>query len=276
MVETMTSSGEPSAVAGRRERSTIAFPYGDLESGIAIARALLDHGGGQGDLNSLAAWAEHSSAQSGTFRNKVYAARDFGLLEIEKNEIRLSQLGRDILDSGKEASARSEAFLAVPLYRAIYEGYEGNLLPKDAGLENKMHALGVARKQVARARQAFARSADQAGFLAFGRDRLVKPTASQGTDPGAGEDTGGAESSTSSESGTPAGRNVKTIDLRSGGEVTLSLSVDLVSLSKQDREFVFKLIDSLNDYTAGASTESVPEVSDAALGAPTTAEQDAV
>lgn len=276
MAEEVTISEGQARDAGGRERSTIAFPYGDLDGGIAIARALLDYGGGQGDPNSLAAWAGHDSAKSGTFRNKVYAARDFGLIEIEKNEIRLSPLGRDILDSSGETDARANAFLAVPLYQAIYEAYEGRLLPKDAGLEHKMHTLGVAQKQVAKARQAFARSADQAGFFAFGRDRLVKPTASQSEKLSAGDGAPDGEARTPHDSASPTGRNVKKISLGSGGEVTLSLSVDLVTLSRHDRDFVFKLIDSLNDYTSDAPTGLRPEATDAVSATPRTAEQDAV
>ena len=39
-----------------------------------------------------------------------------------------------------------------------------------------MANLGVAKKQTARARQTFERSAEQAGFFGQGRDRLVEPT----------------------------------------------------------------------------------------------------
>ena len=267
---------EPVPNVTRRERSTIAFPYSDLESGIVIARALLDHGGGEGDLNSLAAWAGHDSSKSGTFRNKVYSSRSFGLVEIDKTAVRLTSLGHDILDSEREATARGDAFLAVPLYQAIYEAHNGKLLPRDAGLENKMHSLGVAKKQVSKARQVFARSAEQAGFFAFGRDRLVKPTASEIKEPSAAAGTPEGEASVSTDSASPADRNVKTIQLGSGGEVTLNLSVDLVTLSKHDRDFVFELIDSLNDYTAHAQTEGEPHVSHAPAGTPRTAEQDAV
>ena len=42
----------------------------------------------------------------------------------------------------------------------------------------------------------------------------------------------------------------KTITLESGGQLAFSLSVDLFELSRVDRDFVFGLIDSLNDYEA--------------------------
>ena len=264
------------AGSGRRERSTIAFPYGDLEAGIAIARALLEHGGGEGDLNSLAAWAGHDSSKSGTFRNKVYASRDFGLVEIEKTEVQLTPLGHDIVDSEREAAARADAFLSVPLYRAIYDDLDGKRLPPDGGLENKMHSLGVGQKQVAKARQVFARSAEQAGFFTFGRDRLVKPTAARARQLEEQETDPQGETSDSDSAAPAADRNIKTINIESGGDVTLSLTVDLVTLSKRDREFVFGLIDSLNGYEGDSQPKQAPPPNGGLSEQPRTAEQDAV
>lgn len=42
----------------------------------------------------------------------------------------------------------------------------------------------------------------------------------------------------------------KTISLQSGGQLSVSISVDLFELSTADREFVFGLIDSLKNYAA--------------------------
>lgn len=42
----------------------------------------------------------------------------------------------------------------------------------------------------------------------------------------------------------------KTITLKSGGQLSIAVSVDLFELSKEDREFVFGLIDSLKEYEA--------------------------
>lgn len=42
--------------------------------------------------------------------------------------------------------------------------------------------------------------------------------------------------------------SVKAVQLRSGGTLSLSLSVDLMALSREDREWLFGLIDQLNAY----------------------------
>jgi hypothetical protein len=51
---------------------------------------------------------------------------------------------------------------------------------------------------------------------------------------------------------TPETGTKKTIALQSGGQLSISLSVDLFELSRTDREFVFGLIDSLRDYEVKA------------------------
>jgi hypothetical protein len=53
---------------------------------------------------------------------------------------------------------------------------DGYTLPGAAPLEKFMREVGVSPKQTGKARQAFMRSARQAGFFAHGEDRLVKPS----------------------------------------------------------------------------------------------------
>src|SRR4051812_41576788 len=72
--------------------------------------------------------------------------------------------------------ARVDAFLHVPLYRRIFEHHDGYTLPGAGPLERFMREAGVSPKQTGKARQAFMRSARQAGFFAHGEDRLVRPS----------------------------------------------------------------------------------------------------
>lgn len=157
-----------------RKRSTIQFPYNDLDDAVEVAKQVFQHGDNCG-LDQLAPWMGHDSVTSGTFRLKVGAARVFGLVEVGRKRVSLTPLGRDITNPAREEQARRQAFLKVPLYNAIFERYRGHLLPPDVGLEREMAALGVAEKQTDKARQAFRRSAEQADFFKEGRDRLVLP-----------------------------------------------------------------------------------------------------
>jgi hypothetical protein len=180
MVEDEATMEEPMAVregqaTPKRERSTIQFPYNDLNDAVEVVQAIHEHGGGRCGLDQLAAWMGHDSVTSGTFRMKVNAARVFGLVETERGQVSPTRLGRDLIHPERQGQARVQAFLSVPLYKAIFDRHRGYLLPPDVGLERLMVELGVSEKQANKARQTFRRSAEQAGFFSEGRDRLVLP-----------------------------------------------------------------------------------------------------
>lgn len=176
-------SGEPNEARAsvnedapaKREQSTIVFPYGDLDDAIRLASAVREVGGQSCSLDQLAAQLKQS-ANSGAFRLRTSYPRIFGLAETDRGAIRLTELGMRIVDSSQEQRARVEAFLGVPLYKAIYDKYKGYTLPPPAALEREMAKLGVSSKQTDKARQAFERSARQAGFYWSGPDRLVEPS----------------------------------------------------------------------------------------------------
>jgi hypothetical protein len=158
-----------------RQRSTIGFPYTDLKSAIELADAIHSQVGLRDcDDDQLAAWTKQSS-KSSTFRVQVYAARTFRVLEGDGSNHRLSELGRAIVDPKQAREAKARAFLAVPLYKAVYEKYRGGVLPPAAALSRDMVALGVSEKQKDRARLVFERSAEEAGFFEHGKQRLVMP-----------------------------------------------------------------------------------------------------
>ena len=172
----MSYEPESSPASGRRERSSIAFPYGDLDSAVNVARTIYTRAGGQCSLDQLAAWLDYKSVDSGAFRLQVSTARIFGLLATARKALELTDLGTRIADTGRERQARVEAFLTVPLYRRTFDEFRGQSLPPDAGLESAFARMGVAAKQTDKARQAFQRSALQARFFDAGKDRLVEPS----------------------------------------------------------------------------------------------------
>jgi hypothetical protein len=87
-----------------------------------------------------------------------------------------------LADPDQEKTAKAEAFLNVPLYRRLYDDYKGSVLPPtNTGLETVIEGLGVSAKQKDKARQAFQRSAKEAGFFAYGATKLVYPAL--GTEP---------------------------------------------------------------------------------------------
>lgn len=160
--------------AAKREQSTIVFPYGDLDDAVALAKAVREVGGQQCTLDQLAAQLRQS-ANSGAFRLRTSYPRIFGFTETDRGTIRLTELGMRVVDPAQEQRAKVESFYRVPLYKAIYDKYRGYTLPPPAALEREMASLGVSSKQTDKARQAFDRSARQAGFHWSGSDRLVEP-----------------------------------------------------------------------------------------------------
>src|SRR5271155_4340282 len=180
--QTATGSNDRGAEETTRNlRSTISFPYTGLSDAERIARALHDSWGGGASPDQLAASLE-ASPRSGSFRVKLATSRTFCVISISRGSITLTDLGRKLIDPQTRASARVEAFLAVPLFAALVNEYKGAMLPPDSGLEQKIRDLGVSTKQTARARQAFQRSAELAGFFKMGKERLVKPANLPGSD----------------------------------------------------------------------------------------------
>lgn len=209
---------------GKRERSTIQFPYNDLDDAVKIAKAVHENAGLSCTIDQLAAYVKNSLT-SGAFRLRMSNAAIFGLTDNERGEVRLTELGRRIADSAQEAAARVDAFLKVPLYAAIFEHYKGYTLPGAAALEKFMREVGVSPKQTGKARQAFLRSAKQAGFFEHGEDRLVKP-ALPGTKPLAGQAEAEGEKG-KKEGGAGGGSG------SGGGDVELNLDPLLIALLKK-------------------------------------------
>jgi hypothetical protein len=181
--------------SGKRQRSSIAFPYMDLNEAIALAKAIHNHvGTGTCSAEQLAPWVKQSPASSG-FRSRLAASRLFGLINSERADaLQLGEFGRVVVDNKREREGRAKAFLHVPLYAAVHDKFKGGVVPPDAALEKELVALGVASTLSGTARRVLERSAEQAGFYEAGRDRLVIPgfvPQESTSNDGGGENGGG-------------------------------------------------------------------------------------
>lgn len=174
MTATQTVLEPSQASEAKRQSSSIEFPYADLDQVKRVAEAVRDVGGTSCDIEQLAAKLGQPSS-SGTFKLRVFAAKTFGLIKSERGTVTLKELGSRICDPDQSKAAGIEAFLNVPLYKAIYEQFKTVQLPSSEGLEGAILNLGVVPKQKATARQVFQRSAKQAGFFDLVPNRLVMP-----------------------------------------------------------------------------------------------------
>lgn len=168
------TGSDPPDQRAKRGRSTIAFPYQDLGAAEEIAAGISKYGV-ECQTSDLAGRLD-TTVDSGAFRAKISAAQMFGLSTGSRaGVIRLTDLGRAINDESQVRAARAEAFLNVELYALIFREFAGGKLPEDDALERYMVSKGVVAKMAARARQAFQRSAEQAGYSEAGKDRLTRP-----------------------------------------------------------------------------------------------------
>ena len=163
------------AAMEKKERSTIDFPYLSLDIAVDVAKAVYARSGFHScEQDELA--AQMGQVISGAFRQKTSAARSFGIIKKDgRTAFCLTDLGKRVVQDSSEKAALVEAFLAVELYSAIFDKYRGHTLPPDKALERSMGELGVSSKQTDRARQAFQKSANHAGFFDSGDNRLVRP-----------------------------------------------------------------------------------------------------
>jgi alpha-D-ribose 1-methylphosphonate 5-triphosphate synthase subunit PhnG len=219
-----------------RQRSSIVFPYSPLRDAELIAEKLMQSWGGSATQDQIAG-SLGTTPRSGTFRNKLGAARVFGAVSVSRGNVKLTDLGHRLVDGQEKAAARVDAFFAVPLYEEIYKAYEGKALPPDKGLERKIAELGVSAKQTAKARQAFKSSAQLAGFFETDRGRLIRPSAT--SNPGKSKEGNEKEKTTPSQvngsSGVPLGDLWMTL-LNEGGDWSAEKTQEFVDAARTLRE----------------------------------------
>ncbi|MDP9054058.1 MAG: hypothetical protein M3N93_07105 [Acidobacteriota bacterium] len=212
--EILEDTGDQSQGDGKqRERSSIQFPYQDLDEAVAIAKGVHEFGGTACQLNQLAGQVKQSPTSS-MFKLRVSTARIFGFVTNAHGNVTLTPLGVRVCDPQQEQAAKVEAFLNVPLYKQVYEQFKNASLPPNNGLEATMVSFGVAVKQKSNARQVFHRSATQAGFFAFGPNRLVPPAIKSGSPaaPGAADPGQSDPKKQNGNSGSGDGGGGRTID----------------------------------------------------------------
>src|SRR5208283_2233068 len=120
------------------ERSSIEFPYGDLNDAVGIAQAIQRNAGTSCSLSQLAAFVG-APISSGAFRLRVSNARIYGLTENARREVILTPLGRRIADPVAEANARVDAFLHVAALSADLRASR-RLHAAGGGAAGKIHA----------------------------------------------------------------------------------------------------------------------------------------
>ncbi|EJN02823.1 hypothetical protein [Herbaspirillum sp. YR522] len=208
-MENETSPQTPPANAPEeRGRSTVEFPYFDLDGSSDVAQAVYQLGFTSCDPASLATKL-NMAPDGGGFRMRLIAAKTFGLLNYGRatgGSIELTELGQAVASPETERRGRLDAFMSIPLYKSLFERLKGQILPPGPALDRLMEQMGVAPKQKDKARQVFLRSAKQAGLFELANDRMTLPpsvTSASANTP-SGTSTSAQPATQTSENGTKA------------------------------------------------------------------------
>lgn len=162
-------------------------PVYSLADSLAVADAIYKKGGGSASNDQLAAFLGYKSTNNGSYLSRVAAARIFDFVGGQGNSLTITLRAQSILMPEYTHTARAatiQAFLDVPLYKAIYDEYHGKDLPSvPFGMSNALRTrFGVAPSRVEGGLRAFLDSADQAGFFEVrgNRTQLIIPRVPDG------------------------------------------------------------------------------------------------
>ena len=151
-----------------RVRSPYLFPVYGLGLALQIAAQVESDGGGTLTEETLAI-AMTASVKSSTFRLKALTPRQFGLLEKSGPNLSTTRLAKAILKPANDqerADALWNAFVTIPLFRALAERYKGQPLPQGDTLRNILEReFGIERSRVTSAERVLMDSAREAGAL---------------------------------------------------------------------------------------------------------------
>lgn len=165
-----------------KKKSGTAYPYYDLNQSIEVAEAVHNKGGSQCSKDQLASFLSYSTVQSGAYLTRIAAAKLFGLINIERDQISTTERANTILSPimpEDQQNEKVDAFLDVPLFNAVYEQFKGSSLPLQVGLKNLLEkTYSIVPKRVTPTLRVLMSSARQAGFFEIGGDtKLIKPVA---------------------------------------------------------------------------------------------------
>lgn len=159
-----TGSKQPPA---RRRKKSTGFPVVSL----AEAAKILKEAGKYGFDHStptFASYMGHSTTNSGAFRQRLAAFRDWKLIAGRGDSLSMTDIARKIAlppDTATERQALREAFMNSPVFARLYEamGKDQALDPRNLG-SKAVHDFGISPSSKDKFVQSFVESAEAAGL----------------------------------------------------------------------------------------------------------------
>jgi hypothetical protein len=188
-----SNGAEPAGDARRRRRKpATGFPVLDLGEAASVLARASQHGWGH-TVAEIAGYMGHATTNSGAFRAKLAALRDYGLVSGRGESLEITSVGRRIAVPETEEqrlAALQEAFSNTAFGPLYQESVKGSPISIDSIGRRAVNRLGVAPGSQGQFGEVFARSAAAAGLAETageGKITLVtKPQAraSDGENPG--------------------------------------------------------------------------------------------
>lgn len=164
----MSDSHTPQESQRRRSRGT-GFPAASLADAARVVRELGKYGR-EHSLDGLATAAGHSTTNSGAFKSKVAAYREWGLITRSEDTITLTELGWRLAhpeDGESEQSALKESFFNSKAFSTLYEDLAKGQPLNTESLGNKaVQTYGVSAGSKSNFIRSFVDSAVTAGLAA--------------------------------------------------------------------------------------------------------------
>ena len=153
----------------KRERS-VAYPYASWSDCLDFIKQIDSFKASQVSYDEAARkWGV--SVQAPSFKAKLSASRQFGLIETSGNVISLSSYAKKLLypTGNDEPQITLECFANPPLYSKLIGVYNGKALPTETVLSNvMMNDYAIARNAKDAAAKFFVTNATEMGFVRAG------------------------------------------------------------------------------------------------------------
>lgn len=237
--------GDETEVAS--SRSGPGLPRVHLANVVSLLEKAYEHG--RSPSITQVASAVDQALNSGAFRTRMAAAAHFGLVVPARGRVQITDLGMRVLDEGQRPAALVDAWMQVPVFKSLFQRFDGNRLPPASGIEAELKNLGVSGKNVVVVRRVLMSSAETAGLLNPARDRLVKPTFGPrvpSADDAAGGEPGHKQQKPRTVDGTPP----LELDFGNAGRVEVAVDINWLALKQQVFVELRATIEKLKDLAA--------------------------
>lgn len=205
-----TNGDAKAAKAGKATRGA-GYPSLALPDAVALIKTMGQHGKVH-TREAVATYAGHTTANSGPFRSKLAALRDFGLIVASSDEVTITELAMRIahpLSTEDERNALVEAFDRCVLFKKIWNASAKGVALQLGGVANSaVNNYGVAVGTKQQFAESFSRSVVAVGLGEIPKAgeiilRAPIPSESETTDPDIAED-GTARSESAAQPGNQA------------------------------------------------------------------------